>query len=84
MMLTTKSGKDEIATFRTENPEIKREWITELRLAQLALDSNNSPAWESFDREMNRTSLSMPLFSKLQPVCKSSSNRTEVTLIKYQ
>lgn len=78
MVLKSKPGKDESVTFRTDNPEIKREWITELRLAKLALDTNNSPAWESFDREMNRTSLSMPLFLKLQPVYKSTQHQTEV------
>ncbi|EDW46272.1 GM13312 [Drosophila sechellia] len=41
-----KSGKEETFTFQTQTPAVKKEWITELRLAQLALDPNNSPAWE--------------------------------------
>ncbi|XP_017146061.1 uncharacterized protein LOC108158321 isoform X2 [Drosophila miranda] len=41
-----KSGKEETFTFQTQSPHVKKEWITELRLAQLALDPNNSPAWE--------------------------------------
>ncbi|XP_068153000.1 rho guanine nucleotide exchange factor 10-like protein [Drosophila tropicalis] len=41
-----KSGKEETFTFQTLTPNVKKEWITELRLAQLALDPNNSPAWE--------------------------------------
>lgn len=41
-----KSGKEETFTFQTQTPNVKKEWITELRLAQLALDPNNSPAWE--------------------------------------
>ncbi|XP_017067317.1 uncharacterized protein LOC108105335 isoform X1 [Drosophila eugracilis] len=41
-----KSGKEETFTFQTQTPSVKKEWITELRLAQLALDPNNSPAWE--------------------------------------
>ncbi|KAL7743866.1 hypothetical protein ACLKA6_000270 [Drosophila palustris] len=41
-----KSGKEETFTFQTQSPSVKKEWITELRLAQLALDPNNSPAWE--------------------------------------
>lgn len=41
-----KSGKEESFTFQTQTPSVKKEWITELRLAQLALDPNNSPAWE--------------------------------------
>ncbi|XP_034471687.1 rho guanine nucleotide exchange factor 10-like protein [Drosophila innubila] len=43
-----KSGKEETFTFQTQTPSVKKEWITELRLAQLALDPNNSPAWERF------------------------------------
>lgn len=82
IILKNKSGKEEIVFFRTESPEIKREWITELRLAQLALDPNNSPAWEFFDRETCRSSLSMPLFTKMQPVYKSTQHQTEVFFYK--
>ncbi|KAJ8918589.1 hypothetical protein NQ315_013094 [Exocentrus adspersus] len=69
-------GKEETYTFQTDNPSIKREWITELRLAQLALDPNNSPAWEVPEQEQ-RPSTKMPLFVKAQPVY-SSQHQTEV------
>ncbi|KAF4520916.1 hypothetical protein B566_EDAN014411 [Ephemera danica] len=59
--IRTKPGKEEQFTFQTENPNIKKEWVTELRLAQLALDPNNSPAWDIPEQE-RRPSTKMPLF----------------------
>lgn len=49
---------------------------TELRLAQLALDSSNSPAWDVPEQE-KRPSTKMPLFVKSLPVF-SSPYDTEV------
>ncbi len=65
-----KNGKEETFTFQTENPTVKKEWTTELRLAQLALDANNSPAWEVPEHE-HRPSTKMPLFVEAQPIVKS-------------
>lgn len=42
----------------------------ELRLAQLALDANNSPAWEVPEQE-RRPSTKMPLFVKARSVVRS-------------
>lgn len=72
-----KSGKEETYTFQTENPRVKQEWITELRLAQLALETNNSPAWVLPEQE-HRPLTKMPLFVKAQPVYKSQ-HQTEVS-----
>ncbi|KRT85685.1 hypothetical protein AMK59_553, partial [Oryctes borbonicus] len=69
-------GKEEVYTFQTGNPSVKKEWITELRLAQLALDPNNSPAWDVPEQEQ-RPSTKMPLFVRAQPVYKSQ-HQTEV------
>lgn len=73
-------GKEETYTFQTDNPNVKKEWITELRLAQLALDPNNSPAWEVPEQEQ-RPSTKMPLFVKMQTVFRSQ-HQTEVIFIK--
>jgi Rho guanine nucleotide exchange factor 10 len=51
-------------------------FLTELRLAQLALDPNNSPAWEVPEQE-RRPSTKMPLFVRAQCVYKSQ-HQTEV------
>ncbi|XP_069683969.1 rho guanine nucleotide exchange factor 10-like isoform X2 [Periplaneta americana] len=76
LAVKNKSNKEEIYTFQTDNPAVKKEWITELRLAQLALDPNNSPAWEVPEQE-RRPSTKMPLFVKAQSVYKSQ-HQTEV------
>lgn len=39
-----KNGKEETLTFQADHPAVKKEWVTELRLAQLALNANNTPA----------------------------------------
>jgi len=50
----------------------------ELRLARLALDPNNSPAWEVPDQELMRPMTKMPLFVGAHPIT-SSSKQAEVT-----
>ncbi|XP_042205162.1 rho guanine nucleotide exchange factor 10-like isoform X3 [Homarus americanus] len=73
----SKEGREkETFTFQTNNPVIKKDWIVELRLAQLALDSSNSPAWDVPEQE-KRPSTKMPLFVKSLPVF-SSPHDTEV------
>lgn len=75
-----KGGKEDITyTFQIENPVVKKDWITELRLAQLALDPNNSPAWQMGAEHEQRYSLAkMPLFVKAYPAFKSQ-HQTEVS-----
>ncbi|XP_025202453.1 rho guanine nucleotide exchange factor 10-like isoform X2 [Melanaphis sacchari] len=65
-------------TFQMENPDLRKGWITELRLARLALDPNNSPAWEVPDQELMRPMTKMPLFVGAHPIT-SSSKQAEVT-----
>lgn len=78
LIARNKNGKEETFTFQTENPSVKKEWITELRLAQLALDTNNSPAWDIPEHEHRPPSTKMPLFVKAQSVYKSH-HQTEVS-----
>ncbi|XP_065214377.1 rho guanine nucleotide exchange factor 10-like isoform X3 [Planococcus citri] len=51
----------QLHTFQLDSPQIRNDWITELRLARLALDPNNSPAWEVPELD-HRPSTKMPLF----------------------
>ncbi|XP_026826583.1 rho guanine nucleotide exchange factor 10 isoform X4 [Ooceraea biroi] len=74
LQLVTKQGQ--MYTFQTESPLVKKDWITELRLAQLALDPNNSPSWEVPEQEQ-RPSTKMPLFVSSQAVY-HSQHQTEV------
>lgn len=76
LVVKGKSNKEETFTFQTDNPAVKKEWITELRLAQLALDTNNSPAWEIPEHEQ-RPLTKMPLFVKAQ-VVRKAQQQTEV------
>ncbi|KAK3912010.1 Rho guanine nucleotide exchange factor 10 [Frankliniella fusca] len=62
--------RDDTLTFQMESPASKHDWITELRLAQLALDANNSPAWEVPEQE-RRPSTKMPLFVRARTVAKT-------------
>lgn len=78
LIARNKNGKEETFTFQTENPSVKKDWITELRLAQLALDTNNSPAWDIPEHEHRPPSTKMPLFVKAQSVYKSH-HQTEVS-----
>ncbi|XP_015917701.1 rho guanine nucleotide exchange factor 10-like protein isoform X1 [Parasteatoda tepidariorum] len=66
----SKSNK-EIFCFQMISPAVKRDWITDLRLAKLALDANNLPAWDIADQE-KRPSSKMPLFVKNFPVFQTS------------
>jgi len=54
-------------------------FLIELRLARLALDPNNSPAWEIPDQELMRPMTKMPLFVGAHPIT-SSSKQAEVNL----
>ncbi|XP_073969841.1 rho guanine nucleotide exchange factor 10-like isoform X3 [Rhodnius prolixus] len=70
-------GKEESFTFQMNSQEARKEWITELRLARLALDPSNSPAWEVPEQEL-RPSNKMPLFVAAHPVYTPDPN-AEVT-----
>ena len=50
----------------------------ELRLAQLALDPNNSPGWDVLEQERS-VSTKMPLYVKSHLVLQSPRRQTEVT-----
>ncbi|XP_039297113.1 rho guanine nucleotide exchange factor 10-like [Nilaparvata lugens] len=63
----TIKGKDDILTFQMESPEVRKEWVTELRLARLALDPTNSPAWEVPEQERH-PSTKMPLYVGAHPL----------------
>ena len=52
--------------------------LLELRLAQLALDPNNSPGWDVLEQERS-VSTKMPLFVKSFLVCQNKKSFCEVT-----
>lgn len=52
-----------------QSPQARSAWIEELRLAQLALDPNNSPAWD-IPQESPYPLHKLPLFVKAIPLAK--------------
>ncbi|XP_059352325.1 uncharacterized protein LOC130695539 [Daphnia carinata] len=76
LVVRNRSGKEEKFTFQTESPDIRKDWVIELRLAQLALDPKNSPSWDVPEQE-RRPSTKMPLFVKSLPAYRSH-HETEV------
>ncbi|XP_054721997.1 rho guanine nucleotide exchange factor 10-like, partial [Uloborus diversus] len=68
----SRSNKESIC-FQMSSPSVKRDWTTDLRLAKLALDPNNTPAWDIPEQE-KRPSSKMPLFVKTFPVFQAPSS----------
>ncbi|XP_063536421.1 rho guanine nucleotide exchange factor 10 [Cydia strobilella] len=69
-------GREEPVTFRAQEPGARLAWATELRLAQLAQASANSPAWR-LPAPQHPPAHKMPLFVAATPV-HSSKYLTEV------
>ncbi|XP_049873835.1 rho guanine nucleotide exchange factor 10 isoform X2 [Pectinophora gossypiella] len=69
-------GREEPVTFRASEPGARLAWATELRLAQLAQASANSPAWR-LPAPQHAPAHKMPLFVAATPVY-SSKYLTEV------
>ncbi|CAH0751444.1 unnamed protein product [Diatraea saccharalis] len=69
-------GREEPVTFRASEPGARLAWATELRLAQLAQASANTPAWR-MPAAQNSPAHKMPLFVTAAPVY-SSAQLTEV------
>ncbi|XP_071748462.1 rho guanine nucleotide exchange factor 10 isoform X4 [Lepeophtheirus salmonis] len=72
-------GHGDIISFQTSDPNVKHEWITELCFAQLALNTNNSPAWDVLEEERN-VSAKLPLYVTSIPVIHEANSLTELTV----
>jgi len=62
-----KKDKVETITFQMRSPSVKDDWVVEHRLSRLALDTNNSPGWDSLDQAKNTGhtgTAKLPLFVK--------------------
>lgn len=75
------SNNREKVVFQMASPAARNEWIEEFRLAQLALDPNNSPGWD-IPSESPYPSHKLPLFVRALPLCRSP-NLTTVSFIFY-
>ncbi|XP_064461059.1 rho guanine nucleotide exchange factor 10-like isoform X2 [Ornithodoros turicata] len=62
----SKSQKVQIS-FQMSTPAVKRDWTTDLRLAKLALDPDNMPAWDVLEQD-KRPQSKLPLLVRLMPL----------------
>ncbi|KAK2709309.1 rho guanine nucleotide exchange factor 10-like isoform X3 [Artemia franciscana] len=69
---STSRGKEEKITFQLESPNSRKDWITELRLAQLALDPRHAPAWELPETE-HVPLAKLPLFVTSRTIQRSNT-----------
>ncbi|XP_077533478.1 uncharacterized protein LOC144145686 isoform X3 [Haemaphysalis longicornis] len=67
----SKSQKVQVS-FQLSSPAVKRDWTTDLRLAKLALDPNNMPAWDVPEQD-KRPSSKLPLLVRLMPLYPAST-----------
>ncbi|KAF2349796.1 Dbl (DH) domain [Trinorchestia longiramus] len=80
--LQIKAGKD-VMTFHVQDPGVKKDWIIELRLAQLAVSSVNSPAWDTGDTDTQRPPSRRPLFVTALPLLHASHHTQVVCGCQY-
>jgi len=78
LLLGTGNNREKVV-FQMQSPQARSAWIEELRLAQLALDPNNSPAWD-IPLESPYTLHKLPLFVKAVPLAK----QPHLTLVSYK
>jgi len=69
-LLLGNGNSREKVVFQLQSPAARNAWIEELRLAQLALDPNNSPGWD-VPPESPYPQHRLPLFVRSLPLCRS-------------
>ena len=74
LLVGTGNNRDKVV-FQMASPAARNEWIEELRLAQLALDPNNSPSWD-IPSESPYPPHKLPLFVRSLTLTKSPNKAT--------
>ncbi|CAG7820463.1 unnamed protein product [Allacma fusca] len=74
LLVGTGNSRDKLI-FQMQSPAARNEWIEELRLAQLALDPNNSPSWD-IPSESPYPHHKLPLFVRSLTLTKSTNAAT--------
>lgn len=75
LRVRSKNYKDTICV-QMSDPEVKRDWLTDVRLAKLSLDRSNNPAWDIVSENISSstgninamTQQRVPLFVKSLPI----------------
>jgi Rho guanine nucleotide exchange factor 10 len=85
LRIRSKNYKD-IICIQMSDPDVKRDWLIDVRLAKLALDRSNNPAWDIVSESISASSNSInsvvhqrvPLFVKSLPIF-ATSDRSQLT-----
>ena len=91
LRIRSKNYKDIICIQMTD-PEVKRDWLIDVRLAKLALDRSNNPAWDIVSESMSSSSNSLnavvpqrvPLFVKSLPIFATTEGSQLVCALHYK
>ncbi|UXI15879.1 hypothetical protein NH340_JMT01822 [Sarcoptes scabiei] len=90
--IRSKNYKD-IICIQMSDPETKKDWLTDVRLAKLALDRANNPAWDIVNETASatRTNLSnsiimhrVPLFVKSLPIFAATEHSMLTCALHYR
>ena len=82
----------ELVCVQMSDPEAKRDWLTDVRLAKLALDRGNNPAWDVLSENLSASSGNIhamtqqrvPLFVKSLPIFATSETSQLTCALFYQ
>ena len=91
LRIRSKNYKDIICIQMTD-PDVKRDWLIDVRLAKLALDRANNPAWDIVNESISSSSNSLntivpqrvPLFVKSLPIFATSEGSQLVCALHYK
>lgn len=90
--IRSKNYKD-IICIQLNDPDVKKDWLTDVRLAKLALDRANNPAWDIVNETLStsRTNLSnsivmhrVPLFVKSLPIFATTEHSQLTCALHYK
>ncbi|CAG2104567.1 unnamed protein product [Medioppia subpectinata] len=91
LRIRSKNYKDIICIQMTD-PEVKRDWLIDVRLAKLALDRANNPAWDIVTENISSSSNNLnamvpqrvPLFVKSLPIFATSDGSQLICALHYK
>ncbi|RWS11802.1 rho guanine nucleotide exchange factor 10-like protein [Dinothrombium tinctorium] len=91
LRIRSKNYKD-INCIQMSDPDVKRDWLTDVRLAKLSLDRGNNPAWDIVTENLSSSSSNIhamtqqrvPLFVKSLPIFATTENSSLTCALFYK
>lgn len=91
LRIRSKNFKDTIC-IQMSDPEIRKDWLTDVRLAKLALDRANNPAWDIVTENMSSSSGNIngitqqrvPLFVRSLPIFATTKSSQLTCALHYK